>query len=64
MRAYLVVVPTPILQFFPSIFKTHEPVGGQAFCAEAPVEDFDEGVLDWLAGRDVVLLDLRLLRLA
>src|SRR6266481_5682031 len=49
VRAHFVVVPAPILQFFPSIFKAHEPMGVQAFRAEAPVEGFDERVVRWLS---------------
>lgn len=49
MRANLVVVLVPILQFFPNIFKAHEPMGIQAFRAKAPIEGFDDRVVRWLS---------------
>lgn len=41
----LIVVPTPILQLFPGIRKTHEPVGVQTLRPELAVEGFDEPVV-------------------
>lgn len=50
MWALLIVVPAPSLHLLPSIFKAHEPVGAEAFDAEAPVEGLDERIVGGLAG--------------
>ena len=50
MRAFLVVVLTPILHLFACIRKAHEPVSVQTFCPEATIEGFDVSVVRWLAG--------------
>lgn len=49
MWAHLVVVSAPILQLFGRIRKRQEPVRVQAFCPEAAVEGFDEGIVRWLS---------------
>jgi hypothetical protein len=49
VRALLVIVLTPILQFFPSVCKAQEPVGVQAFDSEAAIEGLDKCVVGWLA---------------
>src|SRR5262245_17680215 len=50
MRAFLVVVLTPILQFFLRVCKAQEPVRVETFCPEATVEGFDESVIGGFAG--------------
>ena len=49
MRALLVVVSTPSLQFFPGIVKAEEPMGVQTLGPQAPVEGLDEGVVSRFA---------------
>ena len=48
MGSVLVVVPAPIPQLLPGVFKAHEPVGVQAFRPQLAVERFDEGVVGGL----------------
>ena len=43
--ALLVVVLTPILQFFLRVDKAHEPMGIQTFRSEAAVERLDECIV-------------------
>ena len=45
----LVIVSTPILQFYPRVVKAHEPVGVQALGAEFAIETFDVAVVRRLA---------------
>ena len=46
----LVVVPAPILQLLPGVFKAHEPMGVQAFRPQIAVERFDKGIVGRLSG--------------
>ena len=45
MGSVLVVVPAPILQLFPGIFKAHEPVSVQTFRPQLAVERFDKRIV-------------------
>ncbi len=45
MGSVLVVVPAPIVQLLPGVFKAHEPVGVQAFRPQFAIERFDERVV-------------------
>jgi len=49
VRALLVVVSTPNLQFFPGVVKAEEPMGVQALGPQTPVEGLDEGVVSRFA---------------
>ena len=49
MRALLIVVSAPILQFFPGVFKAHEPVSVQALGPEPAIERFDKRIVRWLS---------------
>lgn len=57
MGSILVVVPAPILQLFPGVFKAHEPVGIQAFGPKLAVEGFDERIVGRLSGAAEVQCD-------
>lgn len=54
VRPALVVIPSPSLDFGPSILHAHGPVHMQAFFAGPSVEGFDGGVVRRLAGLDEV----------
>ena len=45
MGSVFVVVPAPIVQLLPGVFKAHEPVGVQAFRPQFAIERFDEGIV-------------------
>ena len=45
MRAFFVVVLTPILHLFSGVCKAQEPVRVQTFGSEATVEGFDERIV-------------------
>jgi hypothetical protein len=45
MGSVLVVVPAPILQLLPDVFKAHEPVGVQTFRPQLAPEGFNEGIV-------------------
>ena len=49
MGAFFIVVLAPILQFFPSVRKAHEPMRAQTFRPKAAVERLNEGVIGGLA---------------
>jgi hypothetical protein len=57
VESVLVVVPPPILQLLPGVFKAHEPVGVQAFRPQLAVERFDEGIVGRLSGPTEVQRD-------
>ena len=61
MGAFLVVVLTPILQFFLRVCKAQEPVSVETFCPEATAEGFDEGVIGGIAGPGEVQRDATLI---
>ena len=63
MRAFFVVVPTPILHFFLGIRKAQEPVRVQTFRSEASVERFNECVVGWLPWSREVEYDAALISL-
>ena len=50
MGSIVIVVSTPILQFFGRVRKAHEPVCVQAFSPEFAVEGLDEAVVCRLFG--------------
>ena len=49
MGSVLVVVPAPILQFFPGVRSAHEPVCVQTFRAQLTVERLNEGIIGGFA---------------
>ena len=49
MRALLVVVSTPSLQFFPGVVKAEEPMGVKTLGPQTSVESLDEGVVSRFA---------------
>ena len=61
MRANMVVVLSPLIDFYSRLVQRSEPVRAQAFLAELAVEAFDERVLSrfsrlYKAKRDTSLL--------
>src|ERR1700722_7631089 len=60
MRAFLIVVPTPILQLFPGVCKAQEPMGVQTFRSEAAIEGFNECIVGRLSGPGEVERDAAL----
>ena len=62
MRANMVVVLSPLIDFYSRLVQRSEPVRAQAFLAELAVEAFDERVLSRLSRLYKAKRDTRLLR--
>ena len=62
MRAFFVVVITPILHLFSRVCKRQKPMHVQAFNSEATVERFDERIVGGLSRSGEVERDTTLIR--
>ena len=62
MRANMVVVLSPLIDFYSRLVQRSEPVRAQAFLAELAVEAFDERVLSRFSQLHKAKRDTRLLR--
>jgi len=61
MRAFLVVVSTPILHLFPRVGKAEESIRVRIFGSEAAVEGFDERIVSGFAWPGEVQCDATLM---
>src|SRR5690606_8594627 len=57
VRPDVVVIAAPRFDRAPCVAEAPEPMLAQALVPEAPVEAFDERILDWFARLDEVQLD-------
>ena len=57
MRTHVIVVVAPSLDNLACFVQPDEYVFVEAFIAQPAVKGFDESILDWLAGLDIVAGD-------
>jgi len=61
MRSVLIVILLPVSDLLSRFIQRREKRLIEAFVSEAAIEAFDEGILCWLCGRDIMPINFRFL---